>query len=542
MVEFKLKHRDLLGRVGVLKTKSGNLETPLLFPVINPTSEVITPREMSERFGCQAVITNAYIIKRHLAKEAEEKGVHALLDFKGGIMTDSGAYQILQYGKIEASPEEIIRFQESIDTDIATILDVPTGWRVSRSHAEYTVNETIKRAKKLPETKTRDDILWVGPIQGGEYLDLIEKSAREMGDLPFDIHALGSPTQVMEQYRFDLLVDMIMAAKTSLPPERPLHLFGAGHPLVFALAVALGCDFFDSAAYALYAREDRYMTEYGTMRLGEMEYFPCNCPACVGRTPKEVRDELAADRTRVLAMHNLYVCMAEINRVKQAIISGRLWEYLRRKSQSHPALFQALKRLSKYAAFLEEQTPLSKRSGLFFFDSVDLIRPEVVRHTKKLENRYLPPKKAEFLFLLPQTVEKPFHKTREFRKILKILRKEISEKPEIVHFCFYAAPFGVVPIELDETYPLSQYEIALPLDMETKLYVAEQVAKYIERSNYKNVFFLEDQEVWGKTVTNVCRKACKDKGIGFKVLGFKKWRAFRKLAKKIGRTLINDKS
>jgi 7-cyano-7-deazaguanine tRNA-ribosyltransferase len=541
MVEFKLKHRDLLGRVGVLKTKSGNLETPLLFPVINPTSEVITPREMSERFGCQAVITNAYIIKRHLAKEAEEKGVHALLDFKGGIMTDSGAYQILQYGKIEASPEEIIRFQESIDTDIATILDVPTGWRVSRSHAEYTVNETIKRAKKLPETKTRDDILWVGPIQGGEYLDLIEKSAREMGDLPFDIHALGSPTQVMEQYRFDLLVDMIMAAKTSLPPERPLHLFGAGHPLVFALAVALGCDFFDSAAYALYAREDRYMTEYGTMRLGEMEYFPCNCPACVGRTPKEVRDELAADRTRVLAMHNLYVCMAEINRVKQAIISGRLWEYLRRKSQSHPALFQALKRLSKYAAFLEEQTPLSKRSGLFFFDSVDLIRPEVVRHTKKLENRYLPPKKAEFLFLLPQTVEKPFHKTREFRKILKILRKEISEKPEIVHFCFYAAPFGVVPIELDETYPLSQYEIALPLDMETKLYVAEQVAKYIERSNYKNVFFLEDQEVWGKTVTNVCRKACKDKGIGFKVLGFKKWRAFRKLAKEIGRTLINDK-
>jgi 7-cyano-7-deazaguanine tRNA-ribosyltransferase len=542
MVEFKLKHRDLLGRVGVLKTKSGNLETPLLFPVINPLSEVITPREMGERFGCQAVITNAYIIKRHLAKEAEEKGVHALLDFKGGIMTDSGAYQILQYGKIEASPEEIIRFQESINTDIATILDVPTGWKVSRSHAEYTVNETIKRAKKLPETKTRDDILWVGPIQGGEYLDLIEKSAREMGDLPFDIHALGSPTQVMEQYRFDLLVDMIMAAKTSLPPERPLHLFGAGHPLVFALAVALGCDFFDSAAYALYAREDRYMTEYGTMRLGEMEYFPCNCPACVGRTPKEVRDELAADRTRVLAMHNLYVCMVEINRVKQAIISGRLWEYLRRKSQSHPALFQALKRLSKYAAFLEEQTPLSKRSGLFFFDSIDLIRPEVVRHTKKLENRYLPPKKADFLFLIPQTVEKPFHKTREFRKILKILRKEISEKPEIMHFCFYVAPFGVVPIELDETYPLSQYEIALPLDMETKVYVAEQVAKYIERSNYKNIFFLEDQEVWGKTVTKFCRKACKDKGIGFKVLGFKKWRAFRKLAKKIGRTLINDKS
>jgi 7-cyano-7-deazaguanine tRNA-ribosyltransferase len=58
----------------------------------------------------------------------------------------------------------------------------------------------------------------------------------------------------MEQYLFDILVDMIIAAKMNLPPERPLHLFGAGHPFMFALAVALGCDLFDSAAYAIYAR------------------------------------------------------------------------------------------------------------------------------------------------------------------------------------------------------------------------------------------------------------------------------------------------
>ncbi|NIM45993.1 MAG: tRNA-guanine transglycosylase, partial [Nitrososphaeria archaeon] len=61
---------------------------------------------------------------------------------------------------------------------------------------------------------------------------------------------------------FDLLVDMILTSKMNLPPNRPLHLFGAGHPLMFSLAVAMGCDLFDSAAYSIYAKENRYMTEY----------------------------------------------------------------------------------------------------------------------------------------------------------------------------------------------------------------------------------------------------------------------------------------
>jgi 7-cyano-7-deazaguanine tRNA-ribosyltransferase len=53
---------------------------------------------------------------------------------------------------------------------------------------------------------------------------LVAKSAKEMGKLPFQIYALGSPTEVMERYRFDVLVDMIMTAKMNLPTEKPLHL------------------------------------------------------------------------------------------------------------------------------------------------------------------------------------------------------------------------------------------------------------------------------------------------------------------------------
>ena len=86
--------------------------------------------------------------------------------------------------------------------------------------------------------------------------------------------ALGSPVEFMESYQYKLLAEMIVAAKKNIPTSIPLHLFGAGHPLTIPLAVALGCDTFDSASYILYAKHDRVITEDGTRRLDELEYFP----------------------------------------------------------------------------------------------------------------------------------------------------------------------------------------------------------------------------------------------------------------------------
>lgn len=179
-MSFEVFDRDLLSRLGRLETKSGIIETPVLLPVINPAVQPISPKKMQEEFKCQALITNAYILRKHFGNELTKKGVHNLLGFCRVVMTDSGAYQILAYGNVDVTPEEIVHYQEDIDTDIATILDVPTGWGISKKYAERTVNETLSRAKNLVKTKTRDDILWVGPIQGGHYLDLIAYSAKEM--------------------------------------------------------------------------------------------------------------------------------------------------------------------------------------------------------------------------------------------------------------------------------------------------------------------------------------------------------------------------
>src|SRR5438094_530806 len=278
-MSFQVHGKDLLGRIGTIKTKSGAFTTPHMFPVLDPNHRSLG-KEFFDRVGIHAVMTNAYLLKRG-RQGVDPVDVHETLDYPRTVATDSGAYQILEYGHVGVTPEEIIAYQEKINTDIGVILDFPTGFKSDASRARWTVDETVRRADQALEVITRKDILWVGPVQGGVHLKEVERSAQLMARREFDIYALGSPTELMETQRYDLLVDMIVAAKKALPKGKPFHLFGAGHPVLFPFLVALGCDLFDSAAYALYARAGRYLTPEGTLLLGDMVEFVCPCPACV---------------------------------------------------------------------------------------------------------------------------------------------------------------------------------------------------------------------------------------------------------------------
>ena len=518
MAEFEVRERDLLARIGKLKTKSGAVETPAFMPVINMSKQSVAPRELWNDFSCRILITNAYIIKKRSGEEAKKRGVHGFLDYPGVVMTDSGAYQILAYGNVDVTPAEIVRFQEEIGTDIATILDIPTGWGITKHVAQTTVEETIKRAEELEATKTRSDIAWVGPVQGGRFLDLVESSAKKMGELPFDIHALGSPTPVMEQYLFDLLVDMVLTAKMNLPPERPLHLFGAGHPFMFALAVALGCDLFDSAAYSLFAQDDRYLTNHGTVHLEKLRYFPCSCPVCSKSEPQDLVELPKLERERELSRHNLYVCFSEMRRVKQAVAEGRLWEHLEMQAHSHPSLLQALKHLGKYAEYVERHSPVAKRSGLFFFSSAGLTRPEVVRHRKRLLERYSPPVRAKVLVLVPDLGSHQIQRGSKFKKALSLACERIGVSEAEAHVCVYAPPFGVVPTEVKDVYPLSQYECAFPPDRETVEYVAERIAEYVETANYQKTTILAEPSTWQEKAAELSKRICVERGKNLEII------------------------
>ena len=98
------------------------------------------------------------------------------------------------------------------------------------------------------------------------------------------------------------------------------------------------------------------------------------------------------------------------------------------------------------------------------------------------------------------------------RRFLKRLDPELAKT---IHVCFYEAPFGVVPLELDEVYPLSQHEVAMPLGKETMDYVAEQVEEYIKNAEYSLVVLLHDPQNWGNIVKNAVAKACVAKKLPF---------------------------
>ncbi|MEE9586360.1 MAG: tRNA-guanine transglycosylase, partial [Nitrososphaerales archaeon] len=163
---FEVKATDLAGRIGRLKTKSGILETPALLPVVHPTRQEVPPENI-RKLGFDAVMTNAYLALKNRGENIRKKGIHRTIEFDGVVMTDSGGYQVLEYGDVDVSVESMALFQEEIGSDIAVVLDMPTGSQASRRYAEQTVSETLKAAKKTLEVKSRSGVLWTGPIQGG---------------------------------------------------------------------------------------------------------------------------------------------------------------------------------------------------------------------------------------------------------------------------------------------------------------------------------------------------------------------------------------
>jgi len=427
--------------------------------------------------------------------------VHDLLKFDGVIETDSGAYQILQYGDVEVQPNEIIRFQEDLDSDIAVILDVPTGHESSKDRAKRTVEETIRRADEALRVVTRKDILWVGPVQGGAYPDLVSYSAREMAKRDFSIHALGSPTPVMQQYEFGTLVEMVMAAKLNLPPDRPLHLFGAGHPMMFAMVVAMGCDIFDSASYALFARNGRYMTVQGTAKLEGLQYFPCNCPTCHGSSPEKVRSMIPVDRERFLASHNLHACHAELQTIKQAITDGRLWELVEMRSHAHPALQRAYRRFLHYAPNFEIDTPVRKNRGPLILTADSLNRPEILRHQARLLKRYRPPPYADTGVVLPESYLKPFRENAPVEKSLRKIRRQRN-----VHICAYNLTYAIIPEELLDVFPLSQSVDSLSATPRSITNATTRVVTYLKSAAYKRCVMVTEEPWQLKVAKSVKRK------------------------------------
>ncbi|MEM2891862.1 MAG: tRNA guanosine(15) transglycosylase TgtA [Thermoplasmata archaeon] len=473
---FELKERDGLARICELTTAHGRVETPALLPVVNPNQLTLTPAEMKDRFGVRMLITNSYIIRSspELRERAEGSGVHALLGFDGAVMTDSGTFQDHVYGDVDVDHRDIVRFQAAIGSDVGTTLDVFSEPDFSREQAERAVAETVMRAEESVPLKEK--MLLAGTVQGGLYEDLREKCARDLSALDLDLHPIGGVVPLLESYRFADVVRIVLASKKGLNPARPVHLFGAGHPMVFPMAVLLGCDLFDSASYAKYAREERLMFPTGTRFLRDMHELACLCPACSRTTLEDLKAMDKREKTRTIAEHNLHACIGEIKTVKNAIHEGSIWELVEMRARAHPALLEALAVLREYKEYLERFEPASRRSAFFYCGPESYDRPAVVRYQERYFERYRKPDRKILVGF--QEGPKPYSRT---------YAKEMTEVSRVADASFLVASFfGPVPLELDEYYPIAQSVIPKELDP----HVRQRMDKVMERHAHSHGYDL----------------------------------------------------
>ena len=464
---FEIKAKDMRGRVGVLKTKHGDVKTPALMPVIHPRKQEIDVK----KYGADIVITNAYLIYKDedLKQKAIDEGLHNLINFDGPVMTDSGSFQLSVYGDVDITNKEVIEYQEMIGTDIGTSLDIPTAPFVEREKAESDLEITIERAKEAVEFKKQNNIemLLNSVVQGSTFMDLRQKCASELSKLDADLYPIGAVVPLMESYHYKELVDVVMNSMMYLPDNTARHLMGAGHPMVFALAVAMGCDLFDSAAYILYAEDDRLLSTRGTFKLENLQEMPCSCEVCSKYTPDDLRAMPKKERRDLIAQHNLHVSFAELRLIRQAIYEGSLMELVEERCRAHPALLDAVRQLKNYNENFEQYDPRSKKSAFFYTGPESLGRSEVLRHHDKLQEM---PKKRDLIILPPS--RKPYSKFISG----KLGEFYVCGKRHDVHlddsdFMVMDIPFGLIPLEIDELYPLSQNAAPKIWDSDSKDYL-----------------------------------------------------------------------
>ncbi|TFG26889.1 tRNA guanosine(15) transglycosylase TgtA [Candidatus Thorarchaeota archaeon] len=498
MANFEIKAKDGLARLGRFSTKHGTVKTPLLMPVVHPGKSMIPPRDLVDVFGFQMVITNSYIINSHerFREKAIAEGVHGLLEFTHPIMTDSGTFQMYFHDlpEEEIDPIAIIEFQKKIKTDIGTILDAFSRPDVGREQVEKDVDLSFERAKMSVGIK--GEMMLAGTVQGGIFEDLRERSAQAMGRLDFDVFPIGGVVPMMEMYRYADIVRVTLAAKKHLPPDRPVHLFGCGHPMLFAQAALLGCDFFDSASYAKFADSGRMLLTSGTVHLKDLTELPCECPICSNTTADELRSLSQEERSLALMRHNLYVSAAEMRRVRQAIADGKLFELAAVRARSHPSLLEALQVMTENMKQLTESDPFGKSSSIFYTGPETALRPEISRFHERVIDRY-PFRTTDTVIIVPDIGERPFSDTAS--TIIEEVRKRSPEEAILLFF----TPMGVIPWECEHVHPAQQCIFPKTVDPDTLTLARKRLLDILDMISFNKIVWFERESPTNQIVNNL---------------------------------------
>jgi queuine tRNA-ribosyltransferase len=345
-LKFSVTNRDGAARRGILELAHGRVDTPAFMPVgTYGTVKAMSPEEVAAS-GAQIVLGNTFHLwlRPGLEVISRHRGLHRFMNWPGPILTDSGGFQVFSLetlrkvteegvrfsspingDRLLLTPEESMRIQQVLDSDIAMVFDECLAYPASEKKAAESMRLSMRWARRSRDS--HDGVVF-GIVQGGIYPSLREESVAELKKIGFDGYAIGGlAVGEPKEERLKVL------ESTQLPEDRPRYLMGVGTPEDIIEAVAAGLDMFDCVLPTRNARNGWLFTRNGDIRIRNARYRDdtaplderCSCYTCRNYTRAylyhldKTKEILGA---RLNTLHNLHYYQELMKDLRSSIEQG----------------------------------------------------------------------------------------------------------------------------------------------------------------------------------------------------------------------------
>ena len=351
---FEIKAREGKARTGVLKTPRGDIRTPAFMPVGTAATVKALYMDQVEQTGADIILGNTYHLMLRPGAERVQRlgGLHEFSGWKGPMLTDSGGFQVWSLSQLRKMDKDGVTFRSHIDgsehrltparsieiqadllgADISMQLDECTDFPCTHEEAERSLDLSLDwGARSLEAFGARESQTLFGIVQGSNYPDLREKSARAVVSQGFGGIALGG-LAVGEGH--DQMCDTIDMTVPHLPDEKPRYVMGVGKPIDLVESVARGIDMFDCVLPTRAGRHGQAWTWEGPINLKNARFAedmsPVDaavpCPASQDYTKAYLHHLIKAGEylgAMVLSWHNTAFFQALMAEMRLAIAENR---------------------------------------------------------------------------------------------------------------------------------------------------------------------------------------------------------------------------
>ncbi|MBU0541499.1 MAG: tRNA guanosine(34) transglycosylase Tgt [Gammaproteobacteria bacterium] len=359
-LSFQLKTTSGQARRGEITTAHGVIQTPIFMPVgTYGTVKGMTPRDLTE-IQAQIILGNTFHLWMRPGLDIMEKfgGLHQFMGWKGPILTDSGGFQVFSLGamrkikeegvhfrspvngdKLFLTPEESMRIQTVLNSDIVMIFDECTPYPATHTEARLSMEMSMRwarRSRDAFDAMGNHNGLF-GIVQGGMYEDLRDISLQGLEEISFDGYAIGG-LSVGEPK--DDMQRILAHTAPKLPQHKPRYLMGVGTPEDLVNAVGQGVDMFDCVMPTRNARNGWLFTRTGDIRIRNAKFrndenpldATCTCYTCKNFSRAYLHH---LDRSKEIlgaqlnTMHNLHYYLDLMREMREAIEQDRFDEFVK---------------------------------------------------------------------------------------------------------------------------------------------------------------------------------------------------------------------